>query len=293
MFFPQIQPGIIALDIDGTITTEHHSIEKEVIDFFTFLNQRGWRFIFITGRTFSWGYSVLRHLPFHYYFAVQNGAIILEMPTQVIVSKKYLTKSCIPIMEAICKDEPSDFVIYTGFENRDLCYYRASHFEKKLRGYLQKRAEALRETWIDLPSFNDLPVDEFPSLKSFGEVNSISRIASRIVDRLGLHVPAIRDPFNDQSYVAQATHPGADKGNALREFKKICSNRGVVIAAGDDINDLPMLQNADIKVVMETAPELLRNIADIAAPAAVKKGIIQGLKHAIEAAGKVRNNGNE
>ena len=47
--------GIIALDIDGTITVEHHSIEPEVVRYLSGLAAEGWKMIFITGRTPSLG----------------------------------------------------------------------------------------------------------------------------------------------------------------------------------------------------------------------------------------------
>jgi hydroxymethylpyrimidine pyrophosphatase-like HAD family hydrolase len=45
-----------------------------------------------------------------------------------------------------------------------------------------------------------------------------------------------------------------------------------------------MLESANIKVVMATAPQDLLKMADIIAPAAQKFGIIQGLQQAIDQA---------
>jgi hydroxymethylpyrimidine pyrophosphatase-like HAD family hydrolase len=54
-----------------------------------------------------------------------------------------------------------------------------------------------------------------------------------------------------------------------------------VIAAGDDNNDVSMFLAADICIAMASAPEHLRNAADIIAPKASEMGIIQGLQQAI------------
>ncbi len=274
--------GIIALDIDGTITVEHHSIEPEVVRYLSGLAAEGWKMIFITGRTFHWGYSVLRFFPFPYDFAVQNGAIILEMPTRRIVSKKYLHSSIFPVMDSICKEEPGDYIVYAGYEHGDRCFYRPERFDPPLLDYLKQRTRQFEETWIPVHSFADLEVQEFPSVKYIGLNPSAQRIAQKIEEHLGLHVPLIRDPFNAEYYVAQATHALVSKGHAVMDFKKIIGCTGPVIAAGDDNNDRTMLAVADAKVVMASAPQDMLAMADVIAPPATERGIIAGLTEAIK-----------
>ena len=278
--------GTIALDIDGTITAEHHALSKPVVDYFMALKQAGWRFIFITGRTFSWGNDVLQFLPFDYYVAVQNGAIILHMPSKRIVSKKYIDRSVFPIMDQICQNEPTDYVLYTGFEYGDVCYYRPQHFSKELLVYVEHRKKTLKETWFPVESYEGVHQQSFPSLKCIGSYETIARIAQKIDKELGLHVPIIKDPFNPNYYVAQATHANIDKGQALRDLLSLNGQGLPVIAAGDDNNDKSMLAAADYRVVMATAPEEMKLGADIIAPPATEDGIIQGLDEAIAKIGK-------
>ena len=45
----------IALDIDGTLTAERDAIPEEVVHFLTELAGE-WRFLFVTGRPFHWGW---------------------------------------------------------------------------------------------------------------------------------------------------------------------------------------------------------------------------------------------
>lgn len=279
---PPSQPkGLIALDIDGTITIEHHSISPEIVSFFHSLNKEGWQFLFATGRTFQWGYEVLTHLPFHYHFAVQNGAIILEMPSRKILMKKYLDKSIFPVMEEICHEEESDFVIYSGFEFQDRCFYRPNHFDETMLYYLKKRVETLKENWEPLQSFDELPLTQFSSVKCFGTYESAQRIADKMEKRLSLHCPIIRDPFTGRYYIAQGTHPQVNKGQAVTDLKNLLQIKGPVIAAGDDNNDIPMLEAANVKIAMETAPATMQTMADIIAPTAANNGIISGIKEAI------------
>lgn len=272
--------GMIALDIDGTLTPPGQEIAWEVVQYLLDLARDHWMLVIVTGRTFGFGFQVLEHLPFPYYFVVQNGAITIEMPSRAIVTKKYLDAGIIPVMEEICQSDPSDFVIYTGFEYNDVCYYRSRHFSEELRNYLKSRTAKFKENWQDVAAFDPLKLTSFPSVKCFGNQGSAAILAQHIEQKLGLHVPLIRDPFDSNYFVAQATNPKASKGEAVKALAAIHKPK-VIIAAGDDYNDRTMLLEANIKVVMATAPADMQKTADVIAPPATEHGIIAGLTKAI------------
>jgi hypothetical protein len=274
--------GIIALDIDGTTVNERHSISKDVVNYLSDLSRNGWKIIFITGRTFSWSYDLLAQLPFPHAVAVQNGAIILEMPDQKILLKKYLDKSVLPVMEQVCTGEACHYVIYGGYEFHDVCFFQPHSFSPEFLDYVTRRAVFMKETWEPVLSYDALLLEGFPSLKCFGKEPDANRIAAKIENRLHLHAPVIRDPFDQDFFVVQATHPSATKGAAMLEYKDLLGLDGVMIAAGDDRNDLSMLLKADVRVVMATAPEDVLALAHVVAPPALEDGIIEGLTQAIK-----------
>lgn len=274
--------GIIALDIDGTVTAETHALDQEVSEALHDLYRAGWKFIFITGRPFHWGYQTLQSLPFSYALAVQNGALLLEMPAQKILSHKYLKQDVLPMVETICQGEQTDFVIYSGFENDDWCFYRPGHLSASILAYVLERTEALGEKWLPLETFSRLPVPYFSSIKFFAKKEQASRISYCLENNLSLHAPPNRDPFNPEYYVVQATHPEATKGHVLQQYIQIIGVSGPIIAAGDDYNDQSMLKLAHVKVVMANAPAEILKMADVIAPPAYRKGIIQGLFEAVK-----------
>jgi dihydroneopterin aldolase len=283
MFFRPMK-GIIALDIDGTLTASTHALDQGVINILNDLDRQGWKFIFLTGRPFQWSFATLEPLTFSYALAVQNGALLLEMPLKKILRCKYLPKTILPTIEAICQDLKTDFVVYSGLENDDQCYYRPDHFPPSLLTYVCQRSAFLGEKFVPLQTFSDLPVTFFPSIKFFASQEQAFLISQNIERRLGLHAPPNRDPYNPDYFVIQATHVAANKGDVLREFVQLIDASGPIIAAGDDYNDRTMLELADVKIVMANAPEDLLKLADIIALPAKQQGIIQGLTNAVKLA---------
>lgn len=270
--------GIIALDIDGTLTSENHVIEQEVISALNDHDRKGWTFIFITGRPFQWCSNALKEISFPYALAIQNGALLLQMPDRKILSRKCLEKKDLPLLQTVAKEEKTDFVIYSGFENDDWCFYSPSHFPPVILSYALERAKAFGEKWQSLSHLSKVPVSHFSSIKFFAKREQAYRMGERL-EELRFHAPPNRDPYDSNYFVVQATHPEANKGDALRQFIELSDFRGPIIAAGDDLNDKGMLEAAHVKVVMANAPESILNMADIVAS---PNGIIDALQKSIQ-----------
>jgi hydroxymethylpyrimidine pyrophosphatase-like HAD family hydrolase len=204
------------------------------------------------------------------------------MPSQKMIVKKYLDSSILEKMDEVCHDEPTDYVIYAGYEHDDVCYYRPARFSSALLDYLHQRIAALGEIYHPVPSFLSLQLMAFPSIKCFGLPSDAVRVANKMESALGLHVPPVRDPFDGRFMVAQATRSEVSKGNALLEVKRRYNIDTPVITAGNDYNDQSMFEVGSLKIVMGDAPADLLEIADVVAPPASETGIITGLKQALE-----------
>lgn len=274
--------GWIALDLDGTITDETHHSPKEVVKFLHSIQEMGWEIVFITGRTLSFAQNVIKEFNFPYYLAIQNGADILFMPTKERVARHYLDSQVIPLLEQAFQGEEEDFIIYTGYEKGDYCYYRPDHFSTAILNHIQSKIMPLSvEPWKQVENFEFESGISFPLAKCLGTKESMQRIATLLHKTPDVSATLIRDPLADDSYLILVTAKLATKGCALNAIKKKTGKGGVTIAAGDDLNDISMLEVADIKIVMSKAPPEMLPLATIIAKHGKQHGIIEALTKAI------------
>ncbi len=273
--------GLITLDIDGTLTSDLVKIPNEVVHYLERLSKRGWTICLVTGRSFYFAEPSIRNLSFPFFLGILNGALILEMPSKKIIKRHYIQLDSLSGIEKICENEPTDFVIYSGFESGDVVYYRPDHLPPDLCKYLEERARSFSEIWKPVDDFRSLEIKEFPSIKCIGSHDVIQRVASRTRNEFHLSMPVIRDPKQESFYVGVGTDVGINKGKVLKDLKELLSITRLVIAAGDDYNDIPMLEEADISIVMETAPQEMHALADIIAKPASQNGIIDALGTAL------------
>ena len=270
--------GWIALDIDGTVTDARHSIPAAVRSYLKSLVQKKWNVMFLTGRTFAYSFSALKELDFPYYLAVQNGADILKMPEKKILSQNYLVASVVQNLEEIYHEKTEDYLIYAGVEHGDFCYYRPQRFSLEMLTYLEEIKALSPEPWKAMDSFNFSSAMRFPLIKCLGKEEEMRKVQKKLQKNSALHIALIRDPMTQELFLNLITDKQATKGKALQHLTR---GGQKIIAAGDDRNDLPMFEVADISIAMETAPPEVLDKADLIAKSASQQGIIAALEQAL------------
>lgn len=257
--------GIIALDLDGVVVLNGQPPAPQVTRTLEQKVQEGWELIFITGRSLTWAKRILKAFRQPFALAPQNGALIVDAQGKIL-HRHYLDSSVYPLMDELAREEEMGYAIYLGDEEERV-FWEPECYSEPLRHYLKRRYTHYQENWV---ATQERP-EEAACIKWIGDKEPMARVASRLKS---LHCPVLSDPYQNDFFIAQATHPSANKGKALKTFR--AGKEGVVIAAGDDHNDRSLLMAADIKIAMEEAPLELKAHADIIA----KNGIIQGLKDA-------------
>ena len=268
--------GWLALDIDGTLTVEVHTMPAEVVACLEKASKDGWKLVFITGRTYTLGHRPLQALDVPYRMGVQNGAALLQMPGRHLQHKTYLDLAVIRDLEVLGKEAGFNVILESGVENEDRCYFREGRHNAKEQEYFEFRQKLSGECWEAVESFEACDVDSFPTAKFYG--TQLTPLAEIISSELGLNAPVIRDPFKEGQQICLVSHPNASKGALVKQLRSI--HPGPVIAAGDDNNDLGMLQEADYAIAMGNAPDAVRDAANLIAAPAANLGIIEALNTA-------------
>ena len=104
--------GCIALDIDGTVTGDTHTLDDEVIAALEDFHAAGWTFIFITGRPYLWGFDTLRSLPFPLCLGRSKRRLVIGLPDKQILRRNYLKSEILSLLDEISQREQTDGVIY-------------------------------------------------------------------------------------------------------------------------------------------------------------------------------------
>lgn len=272
--------GVIALDIDGTVAGSDHTIPDVVDSFLSRLVGQGWTIAFVTGRTFSYAWTTLKEVTFPFIIASENGATLTRMPDRTILSKSYFEIDRVRELEAAAQSIGTDILLHTGMEEGGQCFYRPARLDQELQRYLKRREALSGEPWLPVDDFPRQDLTHFAYAKCFGTSEELALFESALSNHGRWGISVIRDPLRPSHSIALITHPNAGKGGVVRQLRQLF--QGPVIAAGDDLNDLPMLEASDYSIAMSSAPEPLLAIARIIAPPVEECGIIKGVEMAFE-----------
>jgi len=273
--------GWIALDIDGTITNNKFSVPKKVSLYLKTLAKHSWKIIFITGRSFSFSQKALSEIDFPCIICAQNGSVAIQMPEKKIIYKNYMSGNILKRIEVAYEGFESDFLVYSGVEGGDFCYWRPQKFNDEHMAYLEDLKSRQTEDWHTVDEFNSIHIIKSPLVKCFGKKDMLDEIQKRLNNDQIFETCMISDPFDEEYYLLQVTAKGVTKGNCVLELRKQLEPDAYIIAAGDDYNDLSLLKIANEKIAMPTAPADLKDIATILAPPVEELGIINALDIAI------------
>lgn len=270
--------GLLALDIDGTLTDAELIIPKRVNQYLASLYQEGWKIAFITGRTYSFAMQDLRYFGFPYALGVQNGAEVISLPEEKLLHSTGISHEVFAALDKMYEDQKTHYLAYAGFLRKDFCYWDESRYKKSFLPYLKQVANLSKAPWE--------PISEMKGpitlIKCFGEDDFLSRVRKEMEDVFSLNACVIKDGVNPNLSILLLTSPTGNKGHALQFLKKHEKIESPVIAAGNDHNDIPLFQEADISVAMEGSCRELLSISSIVAPPSHDHGIIEGLTKAIE-----------
>jgi Cof subfamily protein (haloacid dehalogenase superfamily) len=247
---------LIAIDIDGTLLDEHSQLPAINRSTVAEAAARGIEVALVTGRRYDFAMPIAKQFPCPLTMIVNNGALVkstagdthlVKLLPRNVAAKVMGAAGAFRDLASVCFDRPrANQVIYERIDWND-----------PLRGgYFQRNREYLAEV---SPLENCLTEDPIQVMFTgyLDEVREVETFLSGL-------------PFADEYSVAMTVYdkrdfglvdviaPGCSKGATLAEWvSRRGWSRDDVMAIGDNLNDLEMLQFAGLPVVMgNSVPEL-------------------------------------
>jgi Cof subfamily protein (haloacid dehalogenase superfamily) len=251
---------LLAVDIDGTLVNARREITWPVRRAVREAQDRGVRVCLATGRIWPSARPFVEELGADPPVILYNGGMVYDFAGGEVWVKIPLplrhARAVLRILRAHPGAHPHVYV-------DDRVYIPAMTETTEL--YQRKdglRAEAVGDLadWLTVDPMKILIIGERPALEA----------VAREIDGLACGVNYV---FSEINYL-EILPPGVDKGTALRAAaERLGIAREAIIAVGDNLNDLGMIEYAGLGVAMANAPEALRARAGFVAPGNDEHGL--------------------
>ncbi len=254
----------IALDLDGTLTNDRKEISNRNKECLAQAMEQGIHVILASGRPVFGIEPVAKELQLPAkggYMLAYNGGAIIDCQTGEKLFATYVPKEC---QTAIC-NEAARHGVYaiTYYENQILA--ESDTDEYVLKEAFCNAAQVKKVASVD--AFVDYPVEKFL-------VVGVHEQLVKVQEVLSAQFADVLDFFFSQDYFLEVVPKGVAKDVALESLlTKLGVTKEELIACGDGMNDLPMIQYAGLGVAMENAKEAVKEDADYIAPSNEDDGV--------------------
>lgn len=264
---------LLVLDVDGTLLNEEHAVSKRTLATLRKAQQMGVRIVLASGRPSHGLEPIARELELNLYggFVIAyNGAVATDASTGENLFERTVPPDMLPYLER--KARKNGFALFT---------YRADTLLTNDGDNAHVKAEA------ELNGLRLETVGELAAAVNFAPHKCV--LASDDEEALvGLEnhwhkrLDGVLDVYRTEPYFLEVVPRSVDKANTLGLLvERLGLKREEVMAVGDGVADVSMLQMAGLGVAMGHAPESVKMCADSSTDTNKADGLAQAVERFI------------
>ena len=245
---------VLALDLDGTLTNSEKKVSKRTKEVLEKAMKQGVRVVLASGRPTMGILPLAKELnmkEYGGYILAYNGAMIIDCKSEKVVYENALPMDCIETLCKVAKKYEVAILSYRGneviTENDTDPYVLKECFVNKTKAHKVKNLTNA----ITSPVAKCLIVGENEKLVPVKQY-----LEELFQDQLNI--------FFSEPYFLEIMPLGVEKSSSLSRLLKILkTNRSHLMACGDGLNDITMLEYAGLGVAMENGCKEAKEKADV------------------------------
>ncbi|MDS4065982.1 Cof-type HAD-IIB family hydrolase [Staphylococcus capitis] len=278
---------LIATDMDGTLLNAAHEISQENQEAIKFAQEHGITVVIATGRAFYEANTPVAETDLKVPYICLNGAEVRD-ETFNIMSTSHLNHSLVSKITSTLKEKDIYYQVYTNrgiyTENpqRDLEIYidiaeRAGQKAdvEKIENSIQKRIDNGTLKIVDnYDKIEDIPGELIMKILAFdSDLGKIDLVGQELAQSPNLAVSS------SSRGNLEITHSDAQKGIALSTIaKQLGIDLKDVMALGDNLNDVSMLERVGYSVAMDNAVPEVKTVAKYVTDSNENSGVGKAIK---------------
>ena len=245
---------MLVLDVDGTLLNEEKVISKRTLNALRKVQHAGMRIMLASGRPTYGLLPLAKQLElglYNGYVLSYNGGQVINASNGEVIFERRINPEQIPYLEK--KAVKNDFAIMT---------YNGDTVVTNQSDNMHVAAEAeLNGMKLEVQEFFSAMID-YPPCKCM-LVSDNEEALVELEQHWKRRLNGVLDVFRSESYFLEVVANGVDKGNTLAAVMEMLDIKSEeILAIGDGVADVPMLQLAGTSVAMGNAPDSVKRCAD-------------------------------
>ncbi len=251
---------LIAVDIDGTLLDSRGQLPPANRDALADASARGIAIVLATGRAFHFARPVAESLAIPLTLIVNNGAVLKELDGTARLKRLLRSDVARLVLSGTPGHEQSVAVVFDrvpGDDRPEIVFEQMDWTHPNRRGYYRRNQAFIGE----VPRLVDEIVEDPIQVMFNGSVEPMRRLADTLrALPVSPQVSVALTEYEPRDFsLLDVNAAGCTKGSTLAEWARGAGlTRDEVMAIGDNLNDLEMLEFAGTGVVMGNAAPAIK-----------------------------------
>lgn len=247
-------------DLDGTLLNSQAELSDYTVNTINSLIEKGMYFTYATARTIYSAAPITVSLNVSVPCILNNGASIYD-----VKSGKYVKNNCIPvdtahqIVSVFRKNNVRCFVFKFIDERLTTCYDYVT--DDYMVNYIEERKNGCNQPFLHCDDISVILDGNDIYINSVGYYENLVPVYNAVKAMSDADAAFYRDTYSDKWFL-EVFSVNASKANGLK-FLRQEYGFDKIVAFGDNLNDLSMFKEADVKIAVENARDELKNKADM------------------------------
>ena len=256
-----IMKTLYVTDMDGTLLGPDSKLSSRSAAIISELSHQGALVTVATARTPATVVPLISEMHTTLPAIVMTGAAMWCRNSQRYLNVRYLADDTYRALMDKCHKYGINPFRYTLCNGESMQVYHNGPMTEGEQAFVDNRLNlGLKNFNIDTPHglLPDLPGVVF--FFAMGECDRIFALADEIRETIDCSVSAYVDIFGKETGLLELFAPGVSKAAAVKQLARDI-NADRIVAFGDNLNDIPMMQAADVAVAVGNALDQVKAIA--------------------------------
>jgi len=262
-------------DLDGTLFDNSGYLPEKTAEVINRLTDRGMCFTFATARSPYTALPLTSRLRVNVPCIMFNGVLIYDTVRSEYVVKRRIPEESARLVAQAYKSCGTNCIIYKFVEGvLSACYSELS--PQIMRDFAEERIKHYGKPFIRFDDIAEAADGDALFFTTVGERSRVEPVRDIVKDIPGVGYAFYEDTYTGAWYL-EVFSSEATKAGGVRYLRE---NYGFdrVVVFGDNLNDLPMFEEADVKVAVGNAREEVKAAADCVIGTNDKDGVAEWLK---------------
>lgn len=247
-------------DLDGTLLNSSAELSEYTVSTINRLIDEGMYFTFATARTVYSAKPITSAIHVNVPCILNNGASVYDFGRGEYVKKAYITTDTADRLVSAFKDNGLNCFVFKFVDGKlTTCYDTVT--DELMRDYVAERRDKFRQPFIECDDVTRELDGTAIYINSIGSYESLLPVYNAVMALEEADCAFYCDTYTKKWYL-ETFSAQASKGNGLKFLReKYGFDR--IVAFGDNLNDLSMLEQADVKVAVANGNSRLKSEANI------------------------------